>query len=84
MAICPRFKSLEIAEGCEWQPVAIGPQQGKVRVRVVADRSRGDWAPIGASQLRLPCSLHDMAVGEQKTVRRNDDAEPIPATRPEI
>jgi hypothetical protein len=63
-----------VSQGREGKFVAVGAQQGKIRVGIIADHPRLDGAPVGAGELRIPCALHDMAVGEQEAVGRNDDA----------
>ena len=63
-----------IAEPREGRRLAFEPQHGEIGVRVVADQSRRESAPVGKGRLDLAGAADHMAVGQDIGVGREDDA----------
>ncbi len=80
IAISPGFSFFEIAELRRGKRrVFIDPDEGKVGVGIIAKDTAGEAAAVENRDIRALGALHDMAVGKNQTVRREDDAGARPA-----
>ena len=77
-----RLQGFRIAELCRGKlRVLIGPDQGEIGVGVVAEDAAGEAAPIKRHHLGMLGALHDMTIGQNKAVRRDDYAGAGPGSR---
>src|SRR5205823_14750877 len=62
------FNRLRITERCGDEISSRNPNDGEIRVGIIADFVRLEALPVGQSDFDVLCSVNNMAVGENETV----------------
>jgi hypothetical protein len=74
IAICPPFEKLGVPQRRKGETVAVGSQQGQIRIRIIPQDPRFDASAVGKGQSGVAGPLHDMAVGQHQAIGRDDHA----------